>query len=357
MGKLDKYFLIQIIKTYLTTLISVVGVFMIFHFLEELDNSYPLSEKLSYIIHVIPVAVNTSYSIALFISTVIVIGQFNSNHEMPIFFSGGKSVKQIIKKVLFFVFLLSIFSLAIGEIFSPYFAERSLQIKTIASGKIFNNTNENIWIKDNNRILNIGNAINSKLYENVTIFELNEEKNFEKITFSKIANFEDDALNIDDATETNIVHKGSSFNILRTNISNSNPRKVILDSEQIQSMKKEVRTMTLIELFELTTFLGASGINFDDYLLELTERILKPINVIALVIISTPLLVGFDRGNSIGNMIFIAISFTLIFNLISKIIKSMAIQVDLNIFLVSILPTLIVTALALIIFLRNFRYL
>jgi len=123
---LSKYLFKQFFKVYLITLIAMIGIFSIFHLLDELGNNYPLMDKLKYIAYSIPAIGSTIYSLAILIAAIIVFGNLNSNKELQIFLTAGLSIKVILIKFIYLTFFFSIFSLTITEIFSPYFTDRAL---------------------------------------------------------------------------------------------------------------------------------------------------------------------------------------------------------------------------------------
>jgi len=125
---IDKYITKEIFKLSLIVLLALVIVFSVFHFLEELDNKYPISEKFRYIFYSLPVFSNLISMLAVFIASTIFIGQLNSRREMQVIFTSGISYSIFIKKIVVVIFFVSILFSSLGEIYSPYFYEKSNQI-------------------------------------------------------------------------------------------------------------------------------------------------------------------------------------------------------------------------------------
>ena len=89
MLKITKYLTLEIIKSYLLILLILVSIFSLFLFIEELNNNYPVSSIIEYVILSMPSTAGLLSTLALFIGSILVIGRLNSNKEMQVLLSAG----------------------------------------------------------------------------------------------------------------------------------------------------------------------------------------------------------------------------------------------------------------------------
>ena len=340
MNKIDKYLSQALLRSYLLSLVVVVSLFLVFHFIEELGKDYSLVSKFEYVLYTAPMAFNNFFPIALIIATLLAVGAFNTNNELQIILSSGISLRNFSNKVLLVVFLFSFFSTITSEFFSPYFSERAIQTKALALNQNFVNSNKNIWLKNENILYNFGRSIDGKEFKQIRIFVFNNnllvkvisspsgkiDGNNLSIFKPKILEFTDE----DSLVKTNFVEK-ESLNF-----------ELNLNSSGINSLKKDVRTLNYFDILGSISFLNSNGIDSNEYISELMQRTIKPFYVVGLLMISLPFIYKFGRKKPITKITLIGVSISLLFILISKIFNTLSSTYELNIYLTSLFPTLLI---------------
>jgi len=335
---INKYLFKEYLINYLVALLALVGIFIVFHFLEELGNDYPMAEKIRYVFYSIPVAANNIFSMAILIGVITKIGQFNSNSELQIFYASSISKKQIINKTLVIGFILSLASLTVGELLSPYFSEKSMQIKAHAQGKNFTNKNANIWLKNENLFINIGSSLDKFNLSEVYFYDTTEHNKLKKIIYSKNARIVNDSITLSSPRSLAI---DNSMKIPGFLLSNDGG-KFELPLKDFDSLSKDERTMNLYEIFSIILVLSRNGLDADIYIIEFFNRLLKPIYITGLILMAVPFTMSYSRNRSIGSMVFAGIILALIFSLLTKFLNVAALNFGLDVYLASIFPTFII---------------
>jgi len=337
--KITKYLTFEIIKSYILILLILVSIFSLFLFIEELDNNYPVTSIIEYVILSMPSTAGLLSTLALFIGSILVIGRLNSNKELQILISAGLSIFSFFKKFFSIVIILAIFNLIINEITSPFFFEKSRLVKALASGQTYSNADYNIWLKKENKFVRIEESINGQEFRNISIFTI-EDNELMSILFAQEGRLQDGDL---------VILKKDLFKIYRDNhfinyskfLEKDEAYKLELNSRQIESLNRDERSMNIIELVKSLIFLSQNGISNNDYVVELVTRATSPLTVIGLIILALPFVLRFDRGTSISKMMIISISIALVFNLVLKIFKVSIISFGLDAYLASFLPLMI----------------
>jgi len=344
---LNKYLLKKFFIASLSSLILIVMIFSIFSFLEELTNNYDFPSIIKYLINSLPVTANMVQSLAILVGSIFVTASLISNSELQIFISAGISLKQFIKTTLIYTFSISVIFLIIGESFSPYFFEKAESIKAYAQGKFYSNSNSNIWLKRDRKFINIEKSLGNKNFEDVTIFEFDSTNKLKNIQFGNKAFLDSELLKIEDPIYV-VIDNQEKFIKLKSLKNQINSDVVTLNQNQINSLSKDLRSMGLFELFKSLYFFKDNGIETDKVTSELFNRLLKPFNLLGMFLIAIPFVISFKRNKSINKMIFLGIIVAITFNLVNKVMAIVSLKFGLNIYITSILPTLVTLTIGLV---------
>jgi len=350
---LNRYLFWEILRNSILYICLLVLIFSLFHFLDELGKDYSMNAKIEYILYSMPVTTDMLAGLAIFMASIITIGNLNARRELQIFFVGGVSFLSFIKKVVLISFSLSFLMLILGQIYSPFFSEKSLRVKAEATGQTFNNSDENIWIKKDNLFINIDTSTGGSEFSGISMFETDIENNLIKFSNSEKGYLEKQHLKVID---TSIIHleKIDKSEFVMQNPSKNRGELLLVDLTRINTLKKDERTMNLLELIEAAIFISSSGLKNEVYIAEIFSRLTRPFITVGLVLISIPIILNLRRNSSLTKMILIGISLALVFNLFSKLMGLYAVSFGLNVFLASLLP-LAVTFLISIISLIKFN--
>jgi len=349
---IDFYIAKQVIKSSLLTLLVFVLIFAFFHFLEELDNHYPISAKLEYLIYALPKIADTVLVFSFFIGTVIALGMLTENKENHIFVTGTLSLRQIIFKSIFFSISVSIILLVVSEIFTPNFTSKSIEIKALASNQHVINSNKNIWIKKGSTFINISEAVSEKKLNKLTEFEFDDEMRLIKIQTSKVGIIKDDSLELQQTFSVNLENI-NGFDALSPEYRNT--KESSLQLTEFNSFSKKVSTMNLLDLFSFFFDAKENNLNYNEYINEIFSRLLKPLNLLALLLLGLPLVINLDRTASLSKLIFIGVSLALVINLSTKILDITSQRFGMSIFLSSSIPTITLLIAGVIFFTRKMR--
>jgi len=339
----SKYFLKEIFKTYLLTLTAIVGIFSIFHFLDELGNNYPLDKKIEYLALSIPSIANEVFTISILISTIIFFSKLGLNKEIQIFFTGGLSNHFLVKKALIIIFTLSLLSLSIGELFSPYFMNKALQTKAIASSGNFQSSSENFWIKQDSQFISLNIDEGNSNYKDILVFDLNKDNSLKKLISSKNASILNKQLVINKPKVMEVINSNhsnlkevSEMEILKEKVN------ISLSSSEIKSLQRDLRTVDMAFLVKAIFLSRSNNFKNNKIISEFFNRITKPFYALGMILISIPFVLKIDRNASLGRASFIGIVLAIGFNLFSKIFNILSLKFGVNIYFASLIPTVLV---------------
>lgn len=348
---LDRYIAKTLLKYSLSVMLVLVGVFAFFKFLEEVDDigraSYMLNDALAYIALLIPSMTYSLSSLIILLGAILGLGYLASNSELIVMRSAGISVTEITKTTLKISIALSILMVLFGEFLVPHTTDYAKQYRANALGqRVVTSNHDGFWIKDNQNFIHVARNLEGEIFNDITLIRLNQDNHLESVIFSKKADFDGSKVSLEQSDLYGLDTSESVANIHQQKL-NQHITEVAFDQALIESLKKEPKSLSTWQLFKQINFLTANDLATDVYEVELYARLIKPITLIAMIILAIPFVFGSLRDSSLGKKIFFGVVISLFFELASRIGAMLSLRFDLNHLLSASLPTAIVLILAL----------
>jgi len=318
---LDKYLLKKIIKSSVFSLITLVIIFAFFQFLDELEDvgkfSYDIGNAALHVFLLLPSFVNSLFILGIMIGTVLAVGDLNSNKELQIFQAASISSREIVLKILKIGLLLSVFFLFFTELIYPPGIVAAQKIKNESLHKEVVKDSKIFWIKKGGDFIFLKKNSNDEKFKSVSIFKTNNEY-LENVQTSDNIIVAEDSLQINNHNkfEINSSKNFSSINLTRAN---SETIKIPLKEDQIEIFKLDVRALSINNLIEGIIYALEADLNFSEFLIELSSRLIKPFILLGMVLVATPFILDFTRSTSIGKRIFLSLFIAVSTHLIIKI--------------------------------------
>ena len=127
---------------------------------------------------------------------------------------------------------------------------------------------------------------------------------------------------------------------------NSYNMTVSFDQDQIDSLKKEPEDLTTWNIIKQIQFLKDNKLRSKIFEVELYKRLIKPITLVAMILLAMLFIFGSTRDVTLGRKIFFGIVLGLSFELLSRIGGAMALSFDFNPVMSAVLPTIVVILIA-----------
>ena len=228
---------------------------------------------------------------AVLIGSISCFNQWRKNNYYIITRSSGLSLWKIITPSLLCFFILGIFSITILNPISTIMNKKYENLETIFfKHKKVNNfsfDNRGFWMKQTSNgktIIINAYKINSKLQtlNDVNIFILNENADFEKRISAKAAKFDKNKLSLSNAIITDSESLVSSFSKYKLNLD--------ITSENINVSILEPETIFIINLPNYILNMKKFGLNISKHLIHLFKLICQPLLLISMILLSASLM-------------------------------------------------------------------
>jgi len=228
---------------------------------------------------------------AVLIGSISCFNQWRKNNYYIITRSSGLSLWKIITPSLLCFFILGIFSITVLNPFSTIMNKKYENLETIFfKHKKLNNfsfDNKGFWMKqtfNGKTIIINAYKVNSKLQtlNDVNIFILNENADFEKRVSAKTAKFDKNKLSLSNAIITDSQSLINSFSKYNLNLD--------LTSENINISILEPETIFIINLPNYILNMKKFGLNISKHLIHLFKLVCQPLLLISMILLSASLM-------------------------------------------------------------------
>ena len=134
---------------------------------------------------------------------------------------------------------------------------------------------------------------------------------------------------------------------------NSYNKIVSFDQDLIDSLKKEPDELTTWNIIKQIQFLSNNKFRSGIFEVELYKRLIKPITLIAMILLAMLFVFGSTRDVSLGRKIFFGVSLGLSFEMLSRLGGAIALRLDFNPLMSAIIPTTVVMVIAITLLIRK----
>jgi lipopolysaccharide export system permease protein len=348
---LDRYIAKTLFKYSSSVMVILVGVFAFFKFLEEVGDigkaDYNLIDALIYIGLTLPSIVYLLFSLIILLGVILSLGYFASNSELIIMRNSGMSIVDITKSSLKISLFFALIMIIIGEFAAPISSDYAKKYRAEALGqKTLSVNQQGFWIKDDKNIIHVERNIDGHIFNQVTVIKIKNSKQLDSVIYSDKANFNGKTIELQNPNKYQI-NSSKPIAVINKQLSQKHIAKVTFDKELIQSLKRRPKELSTWQLFKQVGYLSSNNLSSGKYEVELYSRLMKPLTLIAMIILSIPFVFGSLRDASLGKKIFLGIVISLFFQLMSNITAQFSLLYNLNHLLVASMPTLVVFVIAL----------
>ena len=342
----DRYIAKTLLMYSLVVMLVWLSIYSFFNFLSELNSvgtaNYTILEAIKFIILRIPEVAYDQASAVILLGCLLGMGHLASTGQLLIFRVSGLSVLRTVwitlKNALFIIFLL----IFIGEVFAPVLTKYAESERESALGQAsLSNNQDGFWIRDGDNFINVDNNVDGRLFSGITIFEVNKSNKIESIINSKSANFDGKSLDLNE-TDIYLINSNNKFENINLKERNSYNKSVAFDQDLIISLEKEPKDLSTFTIIKQIQFLTDNKLRAEVFKVELYNRLVRPISLIAMILLAMLFIFGSNRDVTLGRKIFFGVAIGLSFELISRIGGAMSLSFEFSPLLSSFAPPLLV---------------
>lgn len=353
----ERYIRKTLLSFTLVVLVIWLGVYSFFNLFSEMSSigqvNYTILEALRYIVLQIPEVAYKHASPVILLGCVLGMGHLATTNQLLVLRISGMSIFKLtvftIKTALIFVIIV----IAIGEIFAPIASEEAERGRSTALDIVIaSQSQEGFWIRDGENFINVQKNIDGKLFSGVTVIEVNSLNKISTVLTSENAIFDGKSIKMNNA-EIFSIDSNKKIDDISLKERNSYNKIVSFDQDLIDSLKKEPEELTTWNIIKQIQFLSDNKLRSGIFEVELYKRLIKPITLVAMILLAMLFIFGSTRDATLGRKIFFGITLGLSFELLSRIGGAMALSFDFNPVMSAVLPTIVVMVIAIILLIQK----
>jgi len=346
----DRYIAKTLLNFTLVVLMVWLSIYSFFNFLAELNDvgkdGYTILAAFKYILFQFPEVAYSQASPVILLGCILGMGHLATTSQLLIFSVSGTSILKItvitIKNALIFLFILII----IGEFLAPISSKFAEDERSNAIGNNSSSFSQgSFWIRDGDNFINVKKNIDGKLFSDITVIEVNSSYKIDRVIKSENAIFDGNSLDMS-GSEIFSIDGSSFFDNVSFKERNSYNKTVSFDQDLIDSLEKEPKDLTTWTLLKQIQFLSDNKLRDGIFRVELHKRLIKPVTLVAMILLAMLFIFGSTRDVSLGRKIFFGVALSLSFEMLSRVANAMALSFDSNPLISVILPSIVVMFIA-----------
>ena len=353
----DRYIAKTLLSYTIIVLVVWICIYSFFNFLAELDSvgkqGYTILSAFTYIILQLPEVVYKQASPIILLGCILGMGHLATTGQLLIFRVSGASILKITLLTLKNSLVFVLFFIAIGEFLAPISSSFAETSRSNAMGNSSVSINQNgFWIRDGDNFINVRRNIDGRLFNSITVIEVNSSNKIERVIKSENAIFDGDSLDMS-GSEIFSIDESSSFDKISLKERNSYNKTVSFDQDLIDSLEKDPEDLSTWTLIKQIRFLTDNKLRSGVFEVELYKRLIQPVTLIAMILLAMLFIFGSTRDVTLGRKIFFGVALGLSFEMLSRVASAMSLGLDFSPFLSSILPSITVMFISIIFLLKK----
>jgi lipopolysaccharide export system permease protein len=295
-------------------------------------------------------------SALILLGCILGMGHLTSTGQLLIFRVSGASVLKITWLTLKNAMLFLVILILVGETFAPALTKYAESERSDALGQTsFSASQDGFWIRDGGNFINVENNVDVSVFDGITVIEVDKENKIRRIIRSDNGIFDGKTLNLNETDIFSVTSNNVYENILLEE-RNSYNKNVAFDQDLIASLEKEPKDLSTYTIIKQIQFLTENKLRASVFEVELYNRMVKPLTVIAMILISMLFIFGSNRDITLGRKIFVGVSIGLSFELISRLGGAFSLSFEINPFLSSFVPSLLAVVIAIFMLISKSRH-
>jgi lipopolysaccharide export system permease protein len=347
MNVVNSYIVKEILKGSLVALIILLTLFNLFTFSDELKDigkgDYQLREILLFLTLTSPTVIYELMPASALLGSLFVMGSMGNNRELIAMQSAGLSIFGIIKAVMLAGCLLALFAVGVGEFVAPEAEYEAQVLRSTAQNKqVVLQTRYGLWLREGNTFINVRQISSSSSLSDVSMYQLDDNYHLTKTLHADKAEF---------ITDGRWSLKSVKYTDMRSiPVLANTTAQLDWDSsiapDLLNMVAVSADNLSLYDLALYVDFLKANNQKSQVFELALWGRIVNPLVIFVMLLVSAPFVIGIKRGISVGARIMIGVIIGMSFNVFDKIAGHLGLVYDFNPAVVAFLPSLIVLSIA-----------
>ncbi|AMR65996.1 MULTISPECIES: LPS export ABC transporter permease LptG [Pseudomonadaceae] len=314
MHKLDRYIGTSVFLAILSVLGIIVGLALLFAFIDELgdlSDSYGTLEALIYVVLTLPRRAYEMLPMAALIGCLIGLGSLASNSELTIMRAAGVSVGRIVWAVMKPMLVLMLVGVLIGEYLAPWSENQAQAHRSLAQGGgEAQSSKHGLWHRQGQEYVHINAVQPGGKLIGVTRYQFDEQRKLQAASFARRAQYQGDHWQLEEV-------KTTLFHDRRTEVQQADRQRwdIELTPQLLGTVVLAPDALSISGLWRYIHYLGEQGLSNGSYWLAFWTKVLQPLVTAALVLMAISFIFGPLRSVTLGQRVFTGVLVGFVFRI------------------------------------------
>lgn len=314
MVKLDRYIGAQVFVAILGVLGIIVGLALLFAFIDELsdvEDSYGLFDALWYVLLTAPRRLYEMLPMAALIGCLIGLGSLASNSELTIMRAAGVSIGRIVWAVMKPMLVLMLAGVLIGEYLAPYTENQAQASRAMAQGGgDAQSAKRGLWHRQGQEYVHINAVQPNGVLFGVTRYQFDENRRMQSASFARRAQYQGDHWLLEEVATTHFRERSSE--VIKQDSERWN---IELTPQLLGTVVLAPEALSITGLWGYIHYLAEQGLNNSQYWLSFWTKVLQPLVTAALVLMAISFIFGPLRSVTLGQRVFTGVLVGFVFRI------------------------------------------
>ncbi len=353
MKVLTAYITKDVLKGSLIAMLVLLTLFNLFTLSDELDDigkgDYGLTEVFYFLALTSPTVFYELMPASALLGSLFTLGAMGNHHELIAMRAAGLSIFGIIKAVMMAGVILATMAVLVGEFIAPLTEAKAQLIRATAQHKpVVMRTKYGLWLREGKQFINVRQMEDNGNLANISIYEIDKHD-------------DDDQQHLQHS-----LHADQAIFLGNQQWRLQNIQRSIISTEQVQAntateqiwnssiapdlLKIVVVIPDNLSLYDLAIYINFLKENHQkSHLFEVAfwGRIVNPLVIFVMLLVSAPFVVGIKRGVSAGARVLIGVVIGMGFNVIDITTGHIGLIYGLSPPLMAFIPSVTVSIIAL----------
>jgi len=319
MGKLDRYIGTHVLLAILTVLGIIVGLALLFAFIDELGDvkgGYGLMDVARYVLLTTPSRIYEMLPMAALIGCLIGLGTLASNSELTVMRAAGVSLARIVMAVMKPMLVLMLAGILIGEFVAPRSEDIAQAGRATAQGTgEAQSSKRGLWHRQGTEFVHINAVQPGGRLLGVTRYQFDDDRRLLSASFARRGSYQDDHWQLNDVSTT-------YFRGDHTEVQHAPQERwdVQLTPQLLGTVVQEPDALSITGLWSYIHYLGEQGLNNGRYWLAFWTKVLQPLVTVSLVLLAISFVFGPLRSVTLGQRIFTGVIVGFVFRILQDLL-------------------------------------
>ncbi|WP_240693166.1 LPS export ABC transporter permease LptG [Thiomicrorhabdus indica] len=357
MNRVERYLSSVLVVHFLLVLLVLLALIGFTEFMNQLDDltdDYAVELAAIYVLLKLPNYIVQLFPVALLIGTLMGMGNLANHSELTVLRVTGWSIRRIFLAVIKVALLLWVFVTIMGETIGVNAETYANKLRAESLNKQFSLGQSNgFWVKNNQRFIEIGQAISNQDLRDVVIYHLQKGELTKQASYPQVR-FESGQWigrnGVKKTLDWMVKPEVPELKWIDYQYENLNSVQLSLPflPADLEKLTVKSTSLNLIQLQEQIDFLQVNGGDPSTLKMAYWNKLASPLVVLAMIAIVFPLIFGSQRQVSMGQRIFIGVLIGLLFHLGNQLIGNLSAVYQLPAVMAAFIPAGILLIVALL---------